>query len=107
MNVDVPIASAPELADRAWPAGLRLPAWPGTLWIGLGIVVAWSLVSALLPLLLGRDAEEVVYGARLIAPSAAYPFGTDPVGRDVLVRTAVAFRYDFLVAFGSVVAAAI
>jgi dipeptide transport system permease protein len=107
MSLNVPIAGAPELGERAWPAGLRLPAWPRTLWIGLGIVAAWGLVSLLVPFLSGRDAEEVTYGARLLAPSAAYPFGTDPVGRDVLVRTAVAFRYDFLVAFGSVVAAAI
>lgn len=105
MNAEVPFSTAVPRAQAA-PA-LRLPALPRPLWLGLAVLGAWALASALVPLLLGRDAEQVAYGARLLAPSAEYLFGTDAVGRDVLVRTAVAFRYDLLVAVASTLAAAL
>jgi dipeptide transport system permease protein len=88
---------------RTWP---RMPALPRPLWVGLGILAGWIAVTLLVPWLSGRDAEAVVYGARLLAPSSLFPFGTDSVGRDVLVRTVIGFRYDLLVAVVSVVTAA-
>jgi ABC-type dipeptide/oligopeptide/nickel transport system permease subunit len=102
MQGDV-ILSAPA---RAFPI-LRAPHWPVTLWAGLIILGGWILATLLVPALTLRDAEAVVYGARLLAPSVQAPFGTDAVGRDVLVRTAIGFRYDLVVSVFSVVAAAV
>jgi peptide/nickel transport system permease protein len=91
-------------ARLAIPAIPRLPA---SLWAGIGILATWTFATALIPLVTGRDAEAVVYGARLLGPSPENPFGTDAVGRDVMVRTAIGFRYDMLVSMTSVVVAAI
>src|SRR5262249_5791795 len=107
MNTDLPLESAAALRRPAWPAGVRLPAVPTALGARLAIVAGWGLVTLLVPAVTGREAEQVVYGARLLAPSAEYPFGTDAVGRDVLVRTVVGFRYDFLIALASALAAAL
>jgi ABC-type dipeptide/oligopeptide/nickel transport system permease subunit len=105
MNSNLAFAPASTLDVRR--IGFRLPALPTTLWSGLGILAVWCLATVLIPAITGRDAEVVVYGARLLAPSGEYPFGTDSVGRDVLVRTAIAFRYDLLVSLASVLAAAV
>jgi len=70
-------------------------------------MLAWLLITIFVPLLIGRNAEEVTYGSKLLAPSADYIFGTDALGRDVLVRTATAFRYDIVIALGSVISAAL
>ena len=103
MNADL-VLGAP--ARRAVPL-VRIPHLPVTLWAGITILAGWILATLFVPLLMGRDAEAVVYGARLLSPSVQAPFGTDPVGRDVLVRTAVGFRYDLMVSLLSVLAAAI
>src|SRR5262249_54748591 len=107
MNTELPLGTAAALRRPAWPAAVRLPTVPTALGAGLAIVAGWGLATVLVPVLTGRDAEQVVYGARLLAPSAEYPFGTDAVGRDVLVRTAVGFRCDFLIALASALAAAL
>ena len=86
---------------RSWPV------WPTSLSIGTAILVLWVLSSAVLPLVLHRSAENVVYGTKLLAPSLIYPFGTDGLGRDVLIRTIVAFRYDIVIGLVSVGAAAV
>lgn len=96
------VVTAP-LAVRAKPARKR---WPLSLTVGLGILVAWVLITLFVPPLIGRSATDVVYGTKLMPPSLLYPFGTDAIGRDLLVRTAVAFRYDMIVAMMSVFAAA-
>lgn len=105
MRIALGPPSALDLRGRL--AGLPIPPLPVTLWVGTMILATWGLATLLVPSLTGRDAEAVVYGARLLPPSIEYPFGTDSVGRDVLVRTAVGFRYDLLVALASVLAAAL
>jgi ABC-type dipeptide/oligopeptide/nickel transport system permease subunit len=77
------------------------------MWVGLLILAAWVVATLAVPVLMGRDAEAVVYGSRLLPPSAQAPFGTDSVGRDVLVRTAIGFRYDLIVPLLSVLLAAV
>jgi peptide/nickel transport system permease protein len=105
--------SAPaETAAPARPEGLvtkrrRRKRWPLSLSIGVGIIVAWIVVTLVVPLLIGRSATDVVYGARLLPPSLDYLFGTDALGRDLLVRTVVAFRYDMVIAAISVALAAV
>jgi peptide/nickel transport system permease protein len=78
-----------------------------SLLIGGSIIGLWVLVTVFVPLIIGRSAEEVTYGSKLLSPSGDYLFGTDALGRDVLVRTAIAFRYDIVIALGSVISAAI
>jgi peptide/nickel transport system permease protein len=105
--------SAPaETAAPARPEGLvakrrRRKRWPLSLSIGVGIIIAWIVVTLVVPLLIGRSATDVVYGARLLPPSLDYLFGTDALGRDLLVRTVVAFRYDMVIAAISVALAAV
>jgi peptide/nickel transport system permease protein len=82
------------------------PTLPMNLTIGAAILVLWSLATAIVPVVLQRSAEDVVYGTKLLPPSLAYPFGTDGLGRDVLIRTIVAFRYDMMTGLISVSAAA-
>lgn len=93
------------LARRA-AAGPSLPALPTSIVAGGVILAGWLAATIAIPPALGRSAEAVEYGKKLLAPSSAYLFGTDALGRDVLVRTAVAFRYDLAIALGSVLSAA-
>jgi len=81
--------------------------WPMSLVIGIAIIVAWVLVTAIVPPLVGRSATDVVYGAKLLPPGLDYLFGTDALGRDILVRVAVGFRYDITVAITSVLLATV
>ncbi len=60
-------------------------ALPGTGRLALLIVIGLWLVAALSPLAT-RAASEIRLEERLLAPSAAHPFGTDDLGRDLLAR---------------------
>jgi len=95
--------SLPATRPLRWTA----PRLPVALTAGAAILVAWAVVSLLVPLLIGRDPTASTFGAKLLPPSTQYLFGTDALGRDVLVRTAVAFRYDLVIAVGSVALAAV
>ena len=79
--------------------------WPASLITGVAILAVWVVLTLLVPGLVGRSATEVTYGSKLLPPSPQFWFGTDALGRDLLVRTAVAFRYDIAVAMTSVLAA--
>ena len=102
MQLSLPLARRKVALTEIAPGG-RVPR---PLLAGLAIFSAWTAATILVPAISGRGAEEVSYGARLLAPSAAFPFGTDAVGRDVLVRTVVAFRYDLIIALSSALLAA-
>lgn len=105
-TLDQPLAAtvlAAHAATLSKPARKR---WPVSLTVGVAILVAWVLVTLFVPPLIGRSATDVVYGSKLLPPSLENLFGTDALGRDLLVRTAVGFRYDILVAMTSVLAAA-
>ena len=53
--------------------------------------------------------ESMDLAARLMAPfsSAAHPFGTDPLGRDVLARVIVGGKISLMVGFASVLGGAL
>ena len=76
-------------AADAWR---RLVASPAAR-VGLVMVVAFMLVAFLTPLLHVYDARtDANLTVRLKPPTAAHPFGTDSLGRDILVRVVHATR---------------
>jgi peptide/nickel transport system permease protein len=80
---------------------------PWTLIASALILLGWACATLLVPVIAQRSAEDVIYGTKLLAPGPGYPLGTDALGRDVLVRISVAFRYDLIIGVTSVLAAAV
>jgi peptide/nickel transport system permease protein len=106
--------SASEV-EQAWPSAqiarpvragrrVRLPA---SLLAACVIFGVWLVASVAVPIVVGRSAEEVTYTTKLMPPGTNFLLGTDALGRDVLVRTAVAFRYDLAIGLISVIAACV
>ncbi|MFD3654529.1 ABC transporter permease [Streptomyces sp. NPDC058620] len=62
-----------------------------------GILVAVALAVLLVPPLAQLDQQAVDLGAKLQPPSLAHPFGTDDVGRDLLLRCVYGLRVSLLV----------
>ena len=69
--------------------GTRRRGLPGSARAALAVVVALWLVAAISPLFSGA-AREIRLDRRLAPPSAAHPFGTDDLGRDLLARVVAA-----------------
>ena len=74
--------SAESPARRAWRRLLRRR---GAV-LGLAVIVLIVLAAVLAPLISPYDPAAQSWSAVRKAPSAAHPFGTDEVGRDVLAR---------------------
>ena len=74
----------------------------GMLLFGLGIVVVMSIAALLAPWLAPYDPTELHLHAILEPPSAAFPLGTDALGRDVLSRLLYGARVSLWVGFVSV-----
>ncbi len=71
--------------------------------IGLVLTIALSLLALLAPVLRPYDpASDRDYLARLVAPSLAHPFGTDGLGRDLLVLVWYGIRTSLVVSLVSV-----
>ncbi|HEV8674194.1 MAG TPA: ABC transporter permease [Methylomirabilota bacterium] len=68
--------------SRRWRGALRHQ----TFVVGLAITAAILLVAGLSLVYTPRDPLQMDIAARLQAPSAAYPLGTDQFGRDLLSR---------------------
>jgi peptide/nickel transport system permease protein len=86
---------------RAAPRRNRLRA-PRSL-VAAGVVFGvWIFASLVVPVLVGRSPEETTYSTKLVPPGTDFLMGSDALGRDVLVRTAVAFRYDLIIGLLSV-----
>lgn len=62
-----------------------------------GILVAVALAVLLVPPLVQLDQQAVDLSAKLQPPSLAHPFGTDDVGRDLLLRCVYGLRVSLLV----------
>ncbi|GAA3300231.1 ABC transporter permease [Dactylosporangium vinaceum] len=67
-------------------------------WVGAALLALVVLVTVLAPLLVG-DPLEQDFTAILQAPSAAHPFGTDDLGRDILARTVFGGRTGLALTF--------
>ena len=65
--------------------------------IGIAITVVLLVVSFLGPLLLPIDPTAIHRDNVLSPPSAAFPFGTDELGRDLLARVVAGARLSFVV----------
>jgi len=74
--------------------------------IGLAMVVAYAAIALCVGLLPLRDPLQISTD-RLAAPSAAFPFGTDALGRDLFSRVLFGARLSIQVAVLSVAAATI
>ncbi len=68
---------------------------------GALIVLVMFVLAALAPAV-GRDPGAIDIANRLQSPSWQYPFGTDDLGRDVLVRILYGARISLLVGFVAV-----
>jgi peptide/nickel transport system permease protein len=69
--------------------------------LGIAILVGMVLLGWLVPLVSPYD-PSLSSSALLSGPSGQHPFGTDHLGRDVLVRSFAAAQLDLLVAFAGV-----
>lgn len=74
--------------------------------IGLVVIAVFTLVSAMAPLVAPDNPLTVNPAIRFQAPSAAHPFGTDELGRDVLSRVIYGGRISLIVGVIPVVIAA-
>ncbi|MBO3094433.1 ABC transporter permease [Cellulomonas dongxiuzhuiae] len=95
--------TARALARRTWPQRLRVPSVHG-IWrqpavvVALVIVVGWLVVAALATWIAPID--PIAQSPDMYAPpSAAHPFGTDELGRDVLSRVLHGARLSLPLAF--------
>ncbi len=58
------------------------------LWLGTSLITTVALVGLLVPLVAPYSPDQIIPDGRLLAPSWEHPFGTDALGRDLLVRVA-------------------
>lgn len=88
------------MADLALPAAPGRGARTARTWklrVSATLVAAFVLAVLLVPPLAGLDEQAVDLGAKLLPPSLAHPFGTDDVGRDLLLRCVYGLRVSLLV----------
>ncbi|MFJ3582149.1 ABC transporter permease [Streptomyces sp. NPDC090127] len=66
-------------------------------WSSAGIVGAVLLAVLLVPPIVQLDEQAVDLSLKLLPPSSQHPFGTDDVGRDLLLRCVYGLRISLLV----------
>jgi len=79
-----------------WRVPRAIVSRPSTL-AGAVIVFLFVLMAAIGPLLTPRDPVAIYYSAVQAPPSAAFPFGTDDAGRDILSRVLAGARISLIV----------
>ncbi|MGW5425430.1 ABC transporter permease [Streptomyces sp. NPDC003943] len=84
------------------PRTRRLRLWTSALTAG-GLALAVLLVPPLVPL----DEQAVDLGRKLLPPSWEHPFGTDDLGRDLLLRCVHGLRVSLLVGLVAALAATV
>lgn len=75
--------------------------------VGIGIVLALTLLSIAAPLVSPHDPLATASGQQFRAPSWDHPFGTDELGRDIMSRTIHGGRTSLLIAGVAVAIAAL
>ncbi|MFD5555737.1 ABC transporter permease [Streptomyces sp. NPDC127068] len=91
---DGPGAEAPTWRSRG---GTRRSTRTWRLWSSAVIVAAVVLAVLVVPPLVQLDEQAVNLAAKLQPPSWEHPFGTDDVGRDLLLRCVYGLRVSLLV----------
>ncbi|GGU50211.1 ABC transporter permease [Streptomyces albospinus] len=76
-------------------------------WVCAGLLVLIVLAVLVVPPLLPLDQQAVDLAAKLQPPSPAHPFGTDEVGRDLLLRCVHGLRVSLLVGVVAALAATV
>lgn len=100
-------ALRPDASRPAASAGVRRPTIhaprrrrvPTRRWVFVVSVAAFSLLAAVVVVgvVLASAATQTDIGARSLAPSLEHPFGTDRLGRDMLVRTVAGLAQSVLI----------
>jgi peptide/nickel transport system permease protein len=104
-----PVPAAPRFAARrAWASGWRLVRRKPLGAVSAVVILGLVVVAIMAPVLAPRDPyafnlNERGLPIRMQAPSAAFPLGTDPLGRDVLSRIIYGARVSLVVGFASVI----
>ena len=100
-----PILPSPiEAVDATGWRRMRLVLWQEKLTLLGALIVAVYLILALIaPWIAPVDPNAINLDVMLSPPTAAHPFGTDSVGRDIFSRTLVATRIDIGLALGAVI----
>ncbi|MFI6284331.1 ABC transporter permease [Streptomyces sp. NPDC051018] len=88
-----------DVADRVWHSHGRTRRSTRTVRFGVSAVIVAAVVLAVLlvPPIVQLDEQAVDLSQKLQAPSPAHPFGTDDVGRDLLLRCVYGLRISLLV----------
>ncbi|UCM91554.1 ABC transporter permease [Streptomyces marincola] len=88
-----------QATEQAWrtPAPDRRGTRTARIAVSAVLVGAAALAVLLVPPLFHLDQQAVDLTAKLDPPSADHPFGTDEVGRDVLLRSVYGLRVSLLV----------
>lgn len=98
---------APGAARGAWAAAMRLVRSKPVGAASAVVILGLFGVAVLAPLIAPRDPyalnlNERGLPIRMQGPTAAFPLGTDPLGRDVLSRIIYGARVSLIVGFASV-----
>ncbi|WP_172381271.1 ABC transporter permease [Streptomyces sp. MNP-20] len=95
----------PASARAARTAATATRAW--RVWGSAAIVAAVVLAVLIVPPVVDLDEQAVHLADKLLPPSPAHPFGTDDVGRDLLVRCVYGLRVSLLVGVVAAVVATV
>ncbi len=100
----LPAARRQSLTGAAWRRLLRSPVAR----VGFAIVSAFVLIAVITPAVHDYDAKtDSNLALRLKPPTWAHPFGTDTLGRDILIRVLHATRVSLGLGVSSVAVAAV
>jgi peptide/nickel transport system permease protein len=100
--LNIPALSAPTKPASPWRRALRKLFQRKPAVVGLVIVVAFIALALFAPWIAPHDPVATSWSAIRKGPSAAYWFGTDEIGRDVLSRVVYGTRASLLAGVVSV-----
>ncbi|MEV6398696.1 ABC transporter permease [Streptomyces sp. NPDC051907] len=97
------------MADVVWRSHgrARRSTFAVRVWVSAVIVAAVAAAVLLVPPIVQLDQQAVDLSMKLQPPSLAHPFGTDDVGRDLLLRCVYGLRVSLLVGLVAALAATV